>query len=104
MRVRRSFPMLEYMELVALFFIQGAALGMWFVPLSSVLDAHGLSHIRPYAFATSAIAAFIFPLIFGAMADRHASPVMVLRGLSIATAIGLMLTSATIKFQAHPWM
>jgi len=68
------------MELVALFFLQGAALGMWFVPLSNVLDAHGLHDIRPLAFAASALAAFISPLIFGAMADRHASPVLVLRG------------------------
>ncbi len=45
----------EYAELTALFFIQGAALGMWFVPLSSVLDAHGLHAIKSYAFATSAL-------------------------------------------------
>ncbi len=65
----------EYAELVALFFIQGASLGMWFVPLSTVLDAHGLHAIKPYAFATTALAAFVSPLVFGAMADRQASPV-----------------------------
>ena len=58
----------EYAELVALFFIHGAALGMWFVPLSAVLDAHGLRSIKPFAFATSALAAIISPLIFGAIA------------------------------------
>jgi MFS family permease len=73
----------EYVELTALFFLQGAALGMWFVPLSTVLDAHGLHAIKPYAFATSALAAFVSPLIFGAVADRHASPVTVLRGLAL---------------------
>ena len=71
----------EYFELVVLFFIHAMAMGMWFVPLGAVLDAHGMSALKPYAFATSALAAFVSPLIFGAMADRHASPVVVLRGL-----------------------
>ena len=98
----------EYIELVVLFFIQGAALGMWFVPLSTVLEAHGYHDgtrdIRPYAFAASAIAAFISPLIFGAMADRHASPVKVLRGLSIATAISMALATTAIKNHAAAWI
>jgi MFS family permease len=96
--------MLEYLELVALFFLQGAALGMWFVPLSNVLEAYGLHDIRPYAFAASALAAFVSPLIFGAMADRHASPVKVLRGLALATALVVALTSAAIQFHAGPWV
>ena len=104
MPVLRSIRLLEYVELVALFFLQGAALGMWFVPLSNVLDAHGLHAIRPYAFAASAIAAFVSPLIFGAMADRHASPVKVLRGLSLATALAMALVATAIKFQANPWL
>ncbi len=96
--------MLEYLELVALFFLQGAALGMWFVPLSNVLDANGFpKDLRPYAFAASAIAAFISPLIFGAMADRHVSPVKVLRGLSIATAISMTVASTAIKWHVNPW-
>ena len=53
----------EYAELVALFFLQGAALAMWIVPLSNVLDTYGLHAIRPYAFAATAIAAFISPLV-----------------------------------------
>lgn len=87
----------EYAELVILFFIQGAALGMWFVPLSGVLDAHGLTAIKPYAFGTSAVAAFISPLVFGAMADRHASPVKVLRALALATAVTMALASLAIR-------
>ncbi|MEW6303653.1 MAG: MFS transporter [Verrucomicrobiota bacterium] len=94
----------EYIELTALFFIQGAALGMWFVPLSTVLDAHGLQAIKPYAFATSALAAFVSPLIFGAMADRHASPVIVLRGLSVATAAAMTLAATAIKLGWNPWL
>ena len=103
-RVRRTSPMTGYLELVALFFIQGAALGMWFVPLSNVLDSHGLNSLRPYAFAASALAAFVSPLIFGAMADRHASPVIVLRGLAFATAVAMALTSTAIRFHANVWI
>lgn len=87
----------EYAELIILFFIQGAAMGMWFVPLSAVLDAHGLTGIKPFAFATSAVAAFISPLVFGAMADRQASPVKVLRGLALATAGAMALASWAIR-------
>ena len=104
MRVLRTLRRAEYAELVALCFIQGAALGMWFVPLSTVLDAHGLHDIKPFAFATSALAAFISPLIFGAMADRHASPVKVLRGLAIATAIAMALASTAIHLRWNSWV
>src|SRR2546428_13958616 len=96
-RVQRTTRRAEYLELTTLFFIHGAALGMWFVPLSTVLDAHGLRAIKPYAFATSALAAFVSPLIFGAMADRHASPVKVLRGLAAATAAAMALAASAIK-------
>ncbi len=104
MRVLTTLRRAEYVELTALFFIQGAALGMWFVPLSSVLDAHGLHAIKPYAFATSAVAAFISPLVFGAMADRHASPVKVLRWLALATAVAMALATTAIRFRLQPWL
>ncbi len=94
----------EYVELVALFFIVGAALGVWFVPLSTVLDAHGLHPMKPFAFAASALAAFVSPLIFGAMADRHASPVKVLRGLALATALAMALASTAIRLRCSPWL
>jgi len=83
--------------------MQGAALGMWFVPLTNVLDAHGLQDIKPYAFATSGIAAFISPLFFGAVADRHASPVVVLRGLALATAGAMTLAAFAIQ-GGNPWL
>ena len=95
---------LEYAELVALFFLQGAALGMWLVPLSTVLDAHGLRAIKPFAFASTGLAAFVSPLIFGAMADRRASPVIVLRGLAVATALAMALASTAIHYRWNPWM
>src|SRR6516164_8611327 len=86
----------EYAELGGLFLIQGMALGMWIVPLSPVLDAHGLGSIKPFAFAATALAAFVSPLIFGAMADRQFSAVKVLRGLSLATAAAMALASLAI--------
>jgi nucleoside transporter len=104
LRVLRTIRKAEYAELVALFFLQGAALGMWLVPLSTVLDAHGLHAIKPFAFATTALAAFVSPLIFGAMADRQASPVTVLRGLSLATAATLALASTAIELGWSPWL
>ncbi len=93
-----------FLELVALFFLHGAALAMWFVPLSTVLDAHGLGSIKPYAFATSALAAFVSPLIFGAVADRHASPVRVLRWLAVATAAAMALAATSIHLRWNPWL
>ena len=90
--------------MVVLFFIQGAALGMWFVPLGAVLDAHGLNHIKAYAFATAGLAAFVSPLIFGAVADRHASPVKVLRWLALGTAAAMVLASTAIRLGWNPWI
>jgi len=103
-RVLRTIRKAEYAELMALFFLHGAALGMWLVPLSTVLEAHGLGSIRPYAFATSAAAAFVSPLVFGAMADRHASPLKVLRGLALATAAAMALASTSIHLRWEPWI
>jgi MFS family permease len=79
-------------------------MGMWFVPLGMVLDAHGLHSIRAYAFATSAVAAFISPLIFGAMADRRGSPVVVLRWLAVATAVAMALASTAIHLGWNRWI
>jgi MFS family permease len=101
---KNRLPWVAYAELTALYFVQGAALGMWFVPLTNVLDAHGLQAIKPFAFATTGVAAFISPLFFGAMADRQASPVTVLRGLAVATAVAMALASFAILRGASPWL
>jgi len=93
----------EHAELIGLFFLQGAALGLWFVPLSSVLAAHGLEGLRPFAFATGSLAAFVSPLLFGAMADRQASPVKVLRWLALATGVTMALSSTAIRLGAGNW-
>jgi MFS family permease len=63
-------------------------------------DRHGLA---PYAFATSALAAFVSPLIFGAMADRHASPARVLRWLSFASALGMVVAAWSIGHRWPAW-
>ncbi len=79
-------------------------MGAWFVPLGSVLDGHGMQAIKPFAFATSAVAAFISPLFFGAMADRHFAPVRVLRWLAFATAGAMCLAAWAIGKGASPWV
>ncbi|MGA3182214.1 MAG: MFS transporter, partial [Verrucomicrobiota bacterium] len=94
----------EYAELIALFFLQGAASGMWLVPLSAMLDAHGLRSIKVWAFATNALAAFVSPLLFGGMADRSGSPVLVLRGLSFAGAVLAAMVGTALQFHWNPWL
>jgi nucleoside transporter len=100
----RTLRKAEYFELTLLFFIQGVAMSTWFVPLGSILDAHGMHGIKPFAFAATALAAFVSPLIFGAMADRHVAPARVLRWLAVATAVMLLLVSTAIRFQANAWL
>jgi nucleoside transporter len=102
--VLRTLRKLEFVELLGLFFLQGAALGIWFVPLSPVLDAHGYQSIKPLAFATSALAAFLSPLFFGAVADRHVSPVRVLRWLGMASALTMALATAAIGRHFPSWV
>lgn len=82
---------------MALFFVLGAALAMWFVPLSIVLDAHGLGGVKPLAFAASSVAAVVSPLVFGALADRQAAPVRVLRWLAVASSAATALASLSIQ-------
>jgi MFS family permease len=104
MRGLRTLRRAEYAELVALFFLYGVASGMWLVPLSTILDAQGLHRIKPFAFACTATAAFVSPLIFGAMADRHASPVKVLRGLGLATAAASAVAAWSIARHWNGWL
>jgi nucleoside transporter len=87
----------EYAELLILFFIQAAGMSIWFVPLGAILDANGYQGIKPFAFATTALAYFVSPLMFGAMADRHVPPARVLRWLATATAILMLLIGLAIQ-------
>lgn len=100
----RTLRKAEYAELMILFFIQAAAMAIWFVPLGTILDAHGMNAIKPYAFAANAVAAFISPLMFGAMADRHVAPARVLRWLAFATGITMAVVATAIQNGWHPWL
>jgi MFS family permease len=100
----RTLRKAEYAELMILFFIQAAGMAVWFVPLGGILDAHGLHVIKPFAFAASALAAFISPLMFGAMADRHVPPAKVLRWLAFATAVSTTVIATAIKDAWNPWL
>jgi MFS family permease len=102
--VLRTIRRAEYAELIALFFLQGAASGIWLVPLSALLDAHGLRSIKVWAFATNALAAFVSPCLFGGMADRSESPVRVLRGLSFAAAALAATVGTAMRFHWNPWL
>lgn len=95
-----SAPLIARPRLAVLYFLHGAALSMWFVPLTLVLAAHGLAHLRPLAFAASAVAAMVSPLIFGALADRQMAPARVLRWLGLATAAAMALAATAIHFRA----
>jgi nucleoside transporter len=100
----RTLRKAEYAELMILFFIQAAAMAIWFVPLGPILDAHGLHDIKPYAFAASAVAAFISPLMFGAMADRHVPPARVLRWLASATAVTTAVIATALQAGLNRWL
>jgi nucleoside transporter len=102
--VLKTLRQAEYAELMILFFIQAAAMAIWFVPLGAILDAHGLHSIKPFAFAASAVAAFISPLAFGAMADRHVPPATVLRWLAVVTAVFMTLISTAMRDRWNAWL
>lgn len=91
-------------DLAALLFLHGAALGVWLVPLTGILEANGYGSIRPFAYACGAVGAFVTPLIFGAVADRHASPVRVLRWLALATACSMGLATLSIHLHWPPFL
>jgi len=100
----RTLRKAEYAELMILFFIQATAMAIWFVPLGPILDAHGMHSIKPFAFAANAMAAFISPLMFGAMADRHVPPAKVLRWLAFATGVMMAVIATAIKDGWNPWL
>ncbi|HVU99842.1 MAG TPA: MFS transporter, partial [Verrucomicrobiae bacterium] len=86
-----------YIELAALSGVQMMAIAIWTVPLMRILNAHGYATLAPYAYATSAVAAFTSPLLFGAVADRHVAPAVVMRWLALASAACTALASLAIQ-------
>ncbi len=104
LRVLTTLRKAEYAELMILFFIQAAAMAVWFVALGPILDAHGMNAIKPYAFAAIALASFFSPLMFGAMADRHVPPAKILRWLAFATGITMAVIGMAIQNGWNPWL
>ena len=92
----------ERLLLATLFFLQAHAISLWFVPFSSVLKAHELDWIMPWAFAASAVAALISPMLTGSLADQHISATILLRRLSLCIACFLTLTFWAIEHGWHP--
>lgn len=76
---------------------------MWTVNFGNVLRAHGLEQIIGYAYACTAVAAFISPLAVGALADEAISPLRLVRWLSCAAAFFLTLTFLAIDHAWGPW-
>lgn len=104
MRVRAATRWAGFAELAALYYLQAMATAMWFVPSGVILDAYGLHRIKAYSFATTAAAALVSPLIFGAMADRHVSPIKVLRWLSVAAAVTMTFVTLAIQHGWNAWL
>lgn len=94
----------ERIELMALLFLHGMALAAWFVPMGSVLEAAQLRNLTPFAFASSAVAALLSPLFFGAMADRSVPPLVVLRWISLGTALLAATVAWGIASQWNQWL
>jgi len=93
----------QHAEFAALFFLQAGAIGMWQVCFGNVLKAHGLERFIPYAYACTALSAFISPMFVGALADQRIAPTRLLRWLSLASAGALALAFAAIDRGWGPW-
>lgn len=87
-----------------LLFVHGMALAAWFVPMGGVLESIQHAELIPYAFATSAIAALLSPLFFGAMADRSVPPLKVLRWISVGTALLNLLVMYAMMSAWNGWL
>ena len=92
MRVLNASGRSRFVTLGALFFIQWMAYAAWMVPLTLVLRAHELSVIQSYAFATSALAAFVSPLIFEIDVIAIPEP---------ATVVGLLVGGLAVSLAAR---
>ena len=92
--------------LAVLFFLHAAALAAYTVPLANVLKAYGISDgAITMAFCTSALAAFVSPMVAGALADRRIAPERLLAGLCAASAVFLVVTFRAIEGRwGEPWV
>lgn len=94
----------ERLELTILLFLHGMSLAVWFVPMGTVLEGARLRWLIPLAFASSAIAALLSPLFFGALADRSVPPIRVLRWLSVGSAFFALAVGWGIREGSPPWL
>lgn len=94
-------PRGERVQLAVLFFIIAHALALWNFNFSAVLEAHGYHDIVRYAWATTAVAAFISPLVVGALADLRFSSERVLRWVAGGAAVCLAALFYAIEVRAH---
>jgi MFS family permease len=89
---------------MGLLFLHGLALSACIVPLGAVLDRAGLDSLKPYAFASMAIASLLSPLFFGAMADRSVPPAQVFRWTTFGAAIGTAVVAFGLSLQVNVWI
>jgi MFS family permease len=99
-RVSRG-PTPERLKLALLFFLTAHALGLWSINFSTVLEAYGYAHLVADAWATTALAALVSPLIAGALADQRYSTERVLRWLALGAAFWLTLLFYAIDQHWH---
>jgi MFS family permease len=97
--LNQQLSVLAKLELMGLLFLHGMAMAAWFVPMASILDEAGLQSIKPLAFAASALATMLSPLFFGAMADRSVPPLIVLRWVTLMTAVVASCVAIAIRGQ-----
>lgn len=90
-------------NLAALFFLDAAAMGMWSVNFGHVLRAHGFEHLIGYAYACSGVAAFVSPLIVGALADQSIAPIRLVRWLAAGAAVCLSVSFTAIGNHWPSW-
>lgn len=92
--------------LSVLFFLHGAALAAYTVPLANVLKAHGIGDDAiTLAFCTGGLAAFISPMLAGSLADRRVAPERLLAGLCLTSAVFLVLTYYAVGHRwGTPWV
>jgi len=94
-------PTPERLKLALLFFLTAHALGLWSINFSTVLEAYGYAHLVADAWATTALAALVSPLIAGALADQRYSTELVLRWLALGAAFWLTLLFYAIDQHWH---
>lgn len=93
----------EHAEYATLFFLQAGAVGMWQVCFGNVLKAHGLERFIPYAYACTALSAFVSPMFVGALADQRIAPTRLLRWLSAAGAAFLAMAFVSLDRGWSAW-